>query len=268
MKTVTSLGMAAMAVLVATAFVYGCGPDTSAPDDADATGGTSSGGNGSGGAGGDASGGDTSSGGGAGAPSDCDPIPGNIAITDFSEYTDGDSWTYGDTQRKWGASDSLTGGDFFYANVNEDSLVASISEGVLTLTKEIPAGEYAGYGLYFGPACNDASRLSGISFTLGGEIGNAEVVLQLQQKSNYPIEADKGGCEFSSEAEKWNECTNNSYVVDGTGTFELTWDSFTGGTPEGTLNPVELMGLQFQFNCGDEGECPVAVTLDDITFME
>lgn len=262
MKRVTSLGSAAFAVLLATTFVYGCGPDTSAPDDSEGTGGN----DGSGG--GDASGGESSTGGAGGVPSDCDPIPGNIAITDFSEYTDGDTWTYGDSQRSWGVSDSLTGGDFFYANVNEESLVASISEGVLTLTKELPAGEYAGYGLYFGPACNDASRLSGIAFDLGGEIGNAEVVLQLQQKSNYPIETDKGGCEFSEEAEKWNECTNNSFIIDGTGPFELTWDNFTGGKPEATLNPVELMGLQFQFNCGEEADCPVAVTLDNIRFIE
>jgi len=263
MKTVTSLGSAAMALLLATGFVSACGPDTSAPVDSDATGGTTTDGSG-----GDASGGETSSGGNGGAPSDCDVVPGNIAITDFSEYTDGDSWTYGDPQREWGASDSLTGGDFFYANDNNSSLVASISEGVLTLTKAIPAGEYAGYGLYFGPACNDASRLSGISFELGGEIGNAEVVLQLQQKSNYPVEATKGGCMYESEDTKWSECTNNFFTLEGTGVFEVTWDQLTGGTPEATLNPGELMGLQFQFNCGDEGECPVAVTVDNITFIE
>jgi len=261
MKTVTSLGSAAFAVVVAAGFVYGCGPDTSAPADSTSSGGSD-------GSGGAATGGSTASGGAAGAPTDCVAIPGNIAITDFSEYTDGDSWTYGDTARQWGASDSLTGGDFFYANVNEMSLVASISEGVLTLTKAIPAGEYAGYGLYFGPACNDASRLAGITFELGGDVGNSEVVVQLQQKSNYPIEATKGGCEFSSEAEKWNECTNNFFTLEGTGIFELTWDQFVGGTPEATCNPVELLGIQFQFNCGSEGECPVAVTLDNITFRE
>src|SRR5690606_26434670 len=121
MKLTNSFGILSMIFVTAGAVTVACGPDTG---DGEGTGGsgetggsTNAGGTtGSGGA--DATGGVSATGGdgfggmaGYTINTDCDPIPGNLLLTDYSEYTLGAQWTAGGVE-EWGGSDTLTGGDF------------------------------------------------------------------------------------------------------------------------------------------------------------
>ncbi len=255
MKYMGSFGVVTTGALLLAGMVYGCGPDSSDPEGG--TGGASN----TGGAGTGAEGGATG----------CPVVDGPL-ITNFAEMNPGDTWSAGDDARTFGESGvtGVSGGTFHYQGDDASAITATVTaDGALELTATIVANDYAGFGLWFPDlteACSDASQYAGISFDLTGEVGDVEIQVQLQHKANYPIEGDKGGCEFTSDDTKWDECTNNFVTLEGQdGTIQLPFADFTGGQPEDTLNPAELVGVQWQFNCGDAA-CTPDLILDNITF--
>jgi len=177
-------------------------------------------------------------------------------ITDFSGWDEG----------AWGdASCCLTGGTFTYQPSGADPLVLAVEEGILLVTGSVAAGDYAGFGFWFGP-CTDASAYSGITFAIGGDGGGAQLMLQMQTSRNYPVDDAnaKGECDGS-----WGDpCASNEVEVGmpvEDGVFRVTWGELTGGAPISPVDPTELLGIQWQLNCGDE-PCDVAITLDDVAF--
>lgn len=297
-STLTATSLSAGALLL-TALFAACGGDDSPPEDtgsadggeqgdtggssstggsSNATGGASedTGGSSSGGAAGDSSGstgGTQTSTGGAGGAGDegCVgvAVP-SSRISDFSEIAAGTTWTTG--SKSWGDSVSLTGGTFHYQGTDVTPLTATITEeGGLRLQATIPANGYVGFGMWFGPSCSDASAFDGISFAIGGDGGNTQIQVQVQMSRDYPIDAanNKGECEFTDEETKWSECTNNATTIEGVNAtqqeYQLGWEEFQGGTPITPLDPTELLGIQWQFNCGS-ADCPLDVVLDDVMF--
>jgi len=226
-----------------------CGGDKSDPIDS-GTGGSDFGTAGSTGTGG------SQSAGGASPGYECSftEVP-TADITDFSVW-DGGNW--GDS------SCCLTGGSFTYQEENADPLTLAVESEVLNVTGSIAAGDYAGFGFWFGP-CTDASRFSGVTFNIGGDPGPTQILFQVQTSRNYPIddENSKGECVGS-----WNDpCTSNEVEVEvpeGGGVVEVAWAELTGGAPE-AMDATELLGIQWQFNCGED-PCDVAITLDDVAF--
>jgi hypothetical protein len=208
--------------------------------------------------------------------------PPNTNITTFlaDTYVAATSGVSDDT---WGDSMSLTGGAFSYIGdqatidrVQTDAGLRVTSPlGDNPDTAEVEVGGYSGIGLWFGP-CTYAAHYSGIAFTIQGslgseETGTAELQVQMQTAKNYPISADKGACMFESADSQWTDCTNNFVITEGTSPDEptemvFTWDQFTGGLPVATLEPEELLGVQFQFNC--DAYCPVDVVISNLHFVE
>lgn len=207
--------------------------------------------------------------------------PPNTNITTFrpGSYTVGstignDSWD--DT------GDSLSGGAFEYDD-DPDSVVVTriLTDDGLNIVANVASGGYAGFGLWFGP-CTYAAHYRGISFSIIGQLddtdpGEGELVVQLQQATNYPLESDKGACDYAAagimEADKWNYCKNHQLATEGTNpdeatVFELTWDMFSGGEPNTEVDPAELLGVQLQLNCGDGDGCAFDFTLADLKFLE
>lgn len=186
----------------------------------------------------------------------------NPLLTDFSEVAAGDM----NSQTTWGTI-GLTGGVFLYQAGTNDPLTVTNTDEAMAVTGIIPAGSYAGVGFWFGPPCNDASRYSGIRFAISGDPGNTQIQLQLQSSQNYPMESSKGECEG-----KWDDgsCVSNYLVIEGTNAnaqvISVPWASFTGGVPVDPVNPRELVGVQWHFNCGTDGDCIPNVTIDDVTF--
>jgi hypothetical protein len=201
----------------------------------------------------------------------CGPTtaPGNPLLTDFSTITEG---AYNGTNFSWGdGTKTLTGGTFFYDGDGDDTvavLTVTVADAKATITGTIPATKYAGFGFWFGP-CTDARAYKGLSFKMSGDMGNSQLQIQMQSSRNYPIDTknSKGECEGT-----WSDgCASNSKTFSNLAlttelqTIEIPWADFTGGLPIDPLEPAELLGFQWHFNCG-EAACTPNVVIDDVTF--
>lgn len=249
------------------------GNESPPPEEQNGSGNTSAGGNASGATGGSDTGGmDTGGSGATGGSSSgvgyaCANVPlPNQNITDFSVFT-------GDISScDWGDSQSLTGGCFAYDGDMDDTvdiLSSTLADESLNVTGDVVA--YAGFGFWFGP-CVDASQYSGITFTVGGNLGDNQLQFQVQTSRNYPVDDSntKGECSGS-----WGSgCDNNNftYTEDMIGeepiAIDVMWADLTGGDPVDPLDPTELLGIQWQFNCAADAVCPLELTFDDVAFIQ
>jgi len=259
-------------VVVAMVALGGCAGDKSAPPSnagggANVDGGASS-------SGGSDNGGNGATGGYTGGPQ---VVP-RALITDFSEIAEGTIADLKSPSISWGDSyKGLTGGTFLYQQADADALSATVTNSALHLTGSIAAGHYDGFGFYFGPdQGSDASAYTGFSFTISGSLGNSTLDIQMQMTPDYPLnQNNKGTCDYiSADAGAWVYCVNPHATLptllsgDVTATAELVqvpFTSLTGGNPVSALDPMQLLGIQFQFNCGSTA-CTVDITLDDLTF--
>jgi hypothetical protein len=196
------------------------------------------------------------------------PVNCNITSFDGVTYTAGAAWA----DDKWDDGQSLTGGAFSYVNVEMTPLDRVLAEGALHVTGSVPPGEFKGFGFWFGP-CHDASPFEGVQFTLSGSIAGGSVAVQLQTEENYPVDTanTKGACVAPSGVEPWDVCKSNSYEVPALDAangynYYIPWAQFTGGAPIATVSPNQLLGVQFQTNCGPDAECPVDLMLHDLRF--
>jgi hypothetical protein len=205
-----------------------------------------------------------------------EPAPGNAQLTDFKEVTAG---KYDSSKNfSWGTSKTLTGGTFFYGEAGDStatpavpasSLTAEVIDAALHLTGEIQPNKYAGFGFWFGPACTDARAYKGISFKISGDMGDSELQIQVQSSRNYPIDEEnsKGEC----DGDWGSPCNSNSYTFKDLvltaepKTIQMPWADFVGGVPVDPLEPAELLGFQWHFNCGEKA-CAPSVVIDDVTF--
>jgi hypothetical protein len=64
-------------------------------------------------------------------------------------------------------------------------------------------------------------------------------------------------------------CVNNEVEIamPATEPVNVLWEDMTGGEPIDTVDPTELLGILWKFNCGAE-PCTIDLTLDDIAFMQ
>ena len=204
--------------------------------------------------------------GGTDGMADCPAIP-NSNITDFTLY---------DAAGNWGnPATDLTGSTFLYPTATEPDFMAQVDDNdVMNLTGQITT--FAGFGLAFGPSCNDASAFTGLRFTLGGTTtvvgddtgGGALLEVQIQSRENTPEPPTSRGVCVGT----FSTCINNRVVIDeltpAGATVELPFSEFTGGAPSATLNEAEILAIQWQFGCSSDGSltCDLAVTLDDVEF--
>ncbi len=219
------------------------------------------------------------------APSEPDPVAQDAVCSEMpapnEEITAFDNFDWEAGDGSWGTEPNLTGGYFTYAGTGSE-LQPYLSEEEPQLRLIGNVQNYFGFGLWFGP-CVDASQYLGISFTIKGELGdpaaveedpllNGEVELQIQTSKNYVVDEEnkKGECTGS-----WDDgtCKSNSVVVeldDSEPLVEILWEDFSGGVPEATVSPNQLLGLQWQFNCEEvEGGpgCDMDITIDDVQFI-
>jgi hypothetical protein len=199
-----------------------------------------------------------------GFPAACTPytVP-NQNITDFAIYSMTGAW--GDTM-------SLQGGTFTYTGTGDvPTTTLDADAGNLVVSVTVPAGSYAGFGFYFGPACVNAASYSGMTFTIGGSLGGAQAIMQMQTDEDYPVDAVnlKGHCPGTFSA----GCgfPSATFLVTDTPTpTSLPFSLFTGGKPMATVDPQKLVGLQWQFNCPASDaatDCVVSFSLDDVHFV-
>jgi len=231
--------------------------------------GAGSGGIGTGGNGGAAG----SSGGSAGSSNRCNhtPVPSSGLVTDFSEFAANTTWTSG--TKSWGGSLPLSGTTFHYGTSGVTLTATITSGGSLKLTTTLANGQYAGFGLAFTP-CSDATAFASISSSILGSLGGAVIKLQLQTSRNLPIDAQstRGECAYTSASTMWDNCGFNTIAMSGVAStakaFSYTFAQLTGGKPITPTDPTELVGIQWQFECGTGSNCVVDITLDDVRFVK
>jgi hypothetical protein len=134
---------------------------------------------------------------------------------------------------------------------------------------------YTGFGIFL-TQCVDASAYSGISFTIGGNVGTTgKLMLQAKTNSTTPISAatKHGACVAANPNNTYADCWDPvaTVAVPATAaTVTVPWASFSGGKPTATVNPAEILGFQWSFDWvgGDAGAAyAVDVTLDDLAFV-
>lgn len=185
----------------------------------------------------------------------------NENITDFASWTSGGEWQVDDM--------SLSGGSFEYTG-ETSTITATHDAEEENMHIEATVGDYAGFGLWFGP-CSDASAFEGIEFTISGTITNGgSLDFQVQTSKNYPIDdsSKKGECEGTFSDGCAFNTKSNVAVSETPEVVQVPWSDLVGGQPESTLDPSELLGIQWQFNCPSDAdaECEVDIVLDDVKF--
>ena len=184
-------------------------------------------------------------------------VPPDERITDF-EVWDGVNW---------GDDTSLTGDSFDYG-AGDHEITLEVVDGVLNVTGTVPADGFAGFGLAFGP-CTDASEYAGVTFTIGGDPGETQVVLQVQTSKNLPVDTSNNRGECQGD---WGDpCANNEVEIempaDLPGSVTVLWEDLSGGAPQTEVDPAELLGVQWEFRCEEE-PCEFSITLDDVAFSQ
>lgn len=228
----------------------GCGGDNSDPPESNKPAENGSGGNGMGGSGSEKK---------PGFECDYTAVP-NENITDFASWSSGGEWQ---------VDDSLSGGSFDY-NGNSSTITATHDAEAENMHIEAKVEDYAGFGLWFGP-CSDASEFSGVQFTISGTISNGGTLdFQVQTSRNYPIDTEntKGECEGTFDDNCGFNTKSNVVVTETAEVVQVPWGDLVGGKPLASLDPTELLGIQWQFNCPSDAEepCEVDVVIDDVTF--
>jgi hypothetical protein len=142
------------------------------------------------------------------------------------------------------------------------------------LSMQGTVSNYTGFGLFFNQ-CLDVSAYSGISFTIGGNVGTpATLMLQAKTNSTMPVSAatQHGACVPADPDNPYGDCWDPVawITVPATAdTVTVSWTDFTGGVPVAAADPTEILGFQWSFNWAGENGLPYAVdvTLDDVVFV-
>jgi hypothetical protein len=129
-------------------------------------------------------------------------------------------------------------------------------------------GTYSGFGVWLGQCLIDMSDSTGISFSIGGDAGPSGM-LKVSVLTNTNAEADmcltgRGACDPATAG----TCTppSTTVAVPATpGTVTIPWTEFAMGSPMASVDPAEIVQLQWDFDWA-EGGTPyeVDVTVDDV----
>lgn len=241
-------------------------------DDAKGTGGgAATGGNGSGATGSGTGGNGSGTGGlGGGQGGDPDavacPAATEAALLDFGPGMGGAPSTTDSTFGDF--TNTFSGGTFIYGG---PSLTSDVTGENWNISGDVDT--WSGFGLYFADCGKvDASAFKGITFKISGDADGKPVTLWVGTAANTAPNADEpdfGRCTAAS-------CANGEYQVNVTSsseTIEVLWADLTGGAPEATVNPAEIVGFGWYFTppAGVDTPTvtpyPVDIVVDDIGFI-
>jgi len=195
------------------------------------------------------------------------PLPTPL-ITDFSDAMVGTSGI------SFGTAPNLGGGTFTYAapglTAPTLSLVpapaGSTGQGLAvaenTGIPTDPSDAFSGFGLGF-DMCVDASAYTGIQFTISGDPGNCSLTFAAQFSEDNSVTDDPmfGSCTSSP-------CIPPSSLPIAVGTTTVHFSDVTGGTPDPTVDPRALTGIQWNLSPNDGASaCVGNFVVTDIRFV-
>ena len=160
-----------------------------------------------------------------------------------------------------------------------DSLTSDVTGGAWHVTGSVAA--YSGLVINFVCAA-DASAYTGVSFKISGNpgaSGSLKFFVAHAANSWYDKDAVEPAASRCMSANQYSgECSESFKVVEVTEdeqTVTLTWAELTGGKPEASPNPEEIMALRWIFDWDetknanpDANAYDVDITIDDVTFTQ
>lgn len=213
------------------------------------------------------------------------PTDGNPVCARYPARSDGlliDFDTYDPIGGSWGdpSLGQLTGGTSGYSCADDGvscpntAIIARVRTGGggLRIQAAVPARGYTGMVLWFGP-CVDASAFGGLEFQVSGELFGAVLSVKLQTHENYPIDLVnvKGGCPYTTEADKWSECVPPEYEIAATTpeptSIRLSWSDFANGIPNSGVTPEGLVGVELAFECPSDVDCAMDLVLGELRWI-
>jgi hypothetical protein len=206
----------------------------------------------------------------------CPGTPVTELIADFSSNFTGDltSWTFGASAGGVGDAAiptvAFSGGGYVYpAAPSPGALSGDLSQGNLHVTGTVSAA--SGFGLWFA-TCSDASEYKGISFKIGGNVGDTkQLTFSIQTNDDAPIDPTnaKGACFYTSGSVNFTpDCQAPSTAItiaEMPVIVQVPFATLGGGKTAAQVNPAELLGTQFAF-ANPTVPYDVDVKLDDVRF--
>ena len=191
-----------------------------------------------------------------GAVVGCVPqAPPSADISDFSNWAG----------TSWGESETLNGSSFSYDEGVETVFAYAVdsAQGNMHITGTVDS--YAGFGMGFN-TCVDATAYSGIQFDLWGSATGAVFQIQTSEDQSKEYNDPKATCDTAVSGTCSVPQARVAEVATAQTTLQFPWADFSGGSPVPTVSTNQLIGLQFQFECGASEGCPVDVRIDNVKF--
>jgi len=195
--------------------------------------------------------------GGMGMTAACVPeAPPSAHISDFADWT---------STMNWGASGALKGDSFSYIGPNTTVWAYQLDVAAQNMQVTGTVMDYAGFGMAFDP-CVDATAFTGIQFDLWGASTSTVFQIQTSEDQNMEYGDPRAVCDVAVSGECAIPATRIQTVSAEQTNVQLPFAGFSGGTPVPTVSTNQLLGLQWQFECGAAEGCPVDVRIDNVTF--
>lgn len=181
--------------------------------------------------------------------------PPSANISDFSDWTG----------TNWGADDALSGTSFSYVGENTTTFEFQLDIAQQNMHVTGTVMDYGGFGMAFN-TCVDATAFTGIQFDLWGSSNSTVFQIQTSEDQNMEYGDPKATCDVAVSGECAIPQARIQTVSATQETVQLPFADFSGGVPVPTVSTNQLIGLQFQFECGTGEGCPVDVRIDNVTF--
>ena len=196
--------------------------------------------------------------------------PTRALITDFSDAAPGVDPTSGSPNIEFGTAPNITGGTYLYYNGGlvppSLSLIPSGDNQALQIAADPGVPEFSGnasvgFGLSF-DSCVDASAYRGVQFTLGGTLGTCQLAFFVGISEDQSSQYQTGFCPPT------DGCQPPQVTLAGLGTQTISFTQLAVGSPISRVDPMALVGLQWQLTTPNAAEpCQAMLTLDDIAFV-
>ena len=195
--------------------------------------------------------------------------PSRALITDFSDATAGTSGI------SFGTAPDIGGGSYTYAAPGLAAPVLSLAPAPAGSTGQAlavvanpglttdPANNWSGFGLGF-DMCVDASAYTGVEFTVTGGLGNCQLTFSPVFSEDNSVTDDPtfGSCTAAS-------CFTGQSGSLSPGANIVHFTDVIGGSPQTSVDPRALTGVQWQLNAPTDGVsvCSASFAITNVTFV-
>lgn len=132
---------------------------------------------------------------------------------------------------------------------------------------------YAGMGVWFA-GCIDASKFSGLRFTLSGNAGPTGAVqfyLVTNRDKDVNVDDSVGACLPTDPADPWPSCHPPGVRLEVSQTPSVQtvlWQDLADGAPTATTDGSDILSLQWSFVWSDSSSSyPANLTVDNLEFF-